>query len=168
VSRRRLKQPFDPAATAAFGRPLSFRVGRSALPVAPHGSSRKSVRRRAARLVVANLRFVASRWHGAGRLPTFTANASPDAPRQKDPIMRTENLFSAILTFGMLAAGAVGFGAQLLPTEQAIATLPTVTVIGHRVAEADRVTMPTVVVIGRRITPTEVAFETETVKQRVQ
>jgi hypothetical protein len=82
--------------------------------------------------------------------------------------MRTENLFSAVLTFGMLAGGAVGFGGQLLATEQAVATLPTVTVIGRRVAEADQVTMPTVVVVGRRIAPTEVAVETETVQQRVQ
>jgi D-tyrosyl-tRNA(Tyr) deacylase len=82
--------------------------------------------------------------------------------------MRTENLFSAILTFGMLAAGAVGFGGELLAPRQAVATLPTVTVIGHRVAEVDRVTMPTVVVTGRRIAPTEVAIATETVQQRVQ
>ncbi|HEX4232899.1 MAG TPA: hypothetical protein VH041_01215 [Caldimonas sp.] len=82
--------------------------------------------------------------------------------------MRTENLFSAVLTFGMLVGGAVGFGGQLLATEQAVVTLPTVTVVGHRVAEADRVTLPTVVVTGRRNAPTEVAVETWTVQQRVQ
>ncbi|HEY2559063.1 MAG TPA: hypothetical protein VGI48_05060 [Caldimonas sp.] len=81
--------------------------------------------------------------------------------------MRTENFFSAVLTFGMLAGGAIGFAGQLLPTDQAVATLPTVTVIGRRVAEADPVTLPTVMVVGR-IAPTEVAAETETVQQRVQ
>ena len=52
------------------------------------------------------------------------------------------------------------------------ATLPPVTVIGHRVATADRVTLPTVVVTGRRsieaTTETEVAAETSSVEHRVQ
>jgi hypothetical protein len=132
------------------------------------GRRRNSVRRRTERLVVANPRFVASRWQGAGRLPTFISNASPDAPRQKEPIMRSETLFSAVLTFGMLAGGAVGFAGQLLPTEQTVATLPTVTVIGHRAAAVERVTLPTVTVTGRRVAPTEVAVATGTVQQRVQ
>jgi hypothetical protein len=86
--------------------------------------------------------------------------------------MTTENLFSAVLTFSLLAGGTVAFGSELLRTQHAPAathtvSLPTVTVIGQR-AEADRMTMPTVTVIGRRATPTRVAFETGSMTQRVQ
>ena len=87
--------------------------------------------------------------------------------------MTTENIFSAVLTFSLMAGGTVAFGADLLrprqaPAAEATATLPQVTVIGHRIASADRVTMPTVTVIGRRVAPTEVAAETDSVEQRVQ
>ena len=92
--------------------------------------------------------------------------------------MTTENLFSAVLTFSLLAGGTVAFGSDLLPTPSAsavatattttITTLPGVTVIGQRVAAADHVTLPTVTVVGRRIAPTAVAIETGTVEQRVQ
>ena len=86
--------------------------------------------------------------------------------------MTTENLFSAVLTFSLLAGGAVAFGSELAGTKPApaptlTASLPTVTVIGHR-AQPDRVTMPTVTVIGRRDTPTRVAVETGSVERRVQ
>jgi hypothetical protein len=49
-------------------------------------------------------------------------------------------------------------------------TLPTVTVIGHRVAPAAvaEVTLPTVTIVGRRVAPTAVAVETGSVEQRVQ
>ena len=84
--------------------------------------------------------------------------------------MKTESLFSAVLTFSLLAGGAVAFGGELLGTKQAAtqtASLPPVTVIGQR-AEADRVTMPTVTVIGKRTTPTRLAVETGSLEQRVQ
>jgi hypothetical protein len=87
--------------------------------------------------------------------------------------MTTENIFSAVLTFSLVAGGTVAFGADLLHSERApaavaTATLPQVTIVGHRVASADRVTMPTVTVIGRRVAPTEVAAETASIEQRVQ
>jgi len=105
--------------------------------------------------------------------------------------MTAENLFSAVLTFSLMAGGTVAFGADLLRTEPAPAaaatatlppvtitshriagadrvTLPTVTVIGHPIAAIDRTTLPTVTVIGRRVAPTEVAAETGSVEQRVQ
>ena len=87
--------------------------------------------------------------------------------------MTTENIFSAVLTFSLMAGGTVAFGADLLrtkpaPAALATATLPAVTVIGHRIASADRVTLPTVTVIGRRVAPTKVAVETGSVEQRVQ
>ena len=85
--------------------------------------------------------------------------------------MKTENLFSAVLTFGLLAGGTVAFGSELLvakaPAATHTASLPTVTVIGQR-AEADRVVLPTVTVIGRRDATTRVAVETASVEQRVQ
>jgi hypothetical protein len=125
------------------------------------------------RFVAAIRRFVASHWEGTGPLPTSTSNASPDAPRRKEPTMTTENLFSAVLTFSLLAGGAVAFGSDLVQRGDAastsrVATLPTVTVVGKRIAASDDVTLPTVTVIGRRATPTRVAIETETVDRRVQ
>ena len=50
----------------------------------------------------------------------------------------------------------------------ATATLPTVTVVGRRVAAADSVTLPTVTVVGRRATLTQVAALTTTPANRVQ
>lgn len=94
--------------------------------------------------------------------------------------MTTENIFSAVLTLTLLAGGAVAFGSDATskPTAPAkaettaLVTLPTVTVIGRRVAAttvgaAETVTLPTVTVVGRRA-PTEVAVETHAVHQRVQ
>ena len=106
--------------------------------------------------------------------------------------MTTENIFSAVLTFSLLAGGAVAFGSDATKVPQAPAkastatlpavtvvgqrvavaevTLPTVTVIGHRVAPAAvaEVTLPTVTIVGRRVAPTAVAVETGSVEQRVQ
>ena len=106
--------------------------------------------------------------------------------------MTTENIFSAVLTLSLLAGGAVAFGSDAAPTpttpaEVATATLPAVTVVGHRVEVAEvtlptvtvighrsapaavaEVTLPTVTVVGRRVAPTTVAVETESVEQRVQ
>ncbi len=67
----------------------------------------------------------------------------------------SDNLFSAVLTFGLLAAGTVAVGSEMLASRPAakasgVAMLPTVTVVGKRVAVADAVTLPTVVVTGRR------------------
>jgi hypothetical protein len=106
--------------------------------------------------------------------------------------MTTETIFSAVLTLSLLAGGAVAFGSDAARTPQAPAmvatatlptvtvvgqrvaaaeaTLPTVTVIGHRAAAATvaKATLPTVTVVGRRVAPTAVAIETESVEQRVQ
>ena len=106
--------------------------------------------------------------------------------------MTTENLFSAVLTLSLMAGGAVAFGSELgqtskTPAKVVTATMPTVTVVGHRTAVAQvmlptvevtgcrtastafaEATLPTVTVIGRRLAPTAVAVETETVEQRVQ
>jgi len=109
--------------------------------------------------------------------------------------MTTENIFSAVLTFGLLAGGAVAFGSEFVATpkapgqvETAVVTLPTVTVTGRRdaavaettlptvmvvgrraaLAKLAEVTLPAVTVVGRRVAPTTVAIETTSAEQRVQ
>ena len=67
----------------------------------------------------------------------------------------SDNLFSAVLTFSLLAAGTIAVGSEMVAPQPAtkptaVATLPTVTIVGKRVVTADVVTMPTVVVTGRR------------------
>ena len=88
----------------------------------------------------------------------------------------SDTLFSAVLTFSVLAAGTVAVGSEMLaprhpaPTRAAtVATLPAVTVIGKRVAHADQVTLPLVVVTGRRsVEPTTVAIADGASKPRIQ
>jgi len=69
----------------------------------------------------------------------------------------SDNLFSAVLTFSLLAAGTIAVGSEMVAPRQvaqasAVAMLPTVTVVGKRapVAVAEAVTLPTVVVTGHR------------------
>jgi hypothetical protein len=67
----------------------------------------------------------------------------------------SDNILSAVLTFSLLAAGTAAVGSELMTPRHAaktatVATLPTVTVVGKRVAAADVVTLPTVVVTGSR------------------
>ena len=102
----------------------------------------------------------------------------------------SENIFSAVLTLSLLAGGTVAFGSELvrphtpapkvatLPTvtivgkriaANDVVTLPAVTVVGKRIAASDDVlTLPTVVVTGRRLQSTRVAAETHDLQQRVQ
>ena len=70
--------------------------------------------------------------------------------------MTTENIFSAVLTLGLLAGGAVAFGSDAAPKRTTPAK-----------AETMVVTLPTVTVVGRRA-PTEVAVETQAIAHRVQ
>ena len=84
----------------------------------------------------------------------------------------SDNLFSAVLTFSLLAAGTAAVGAEMMGTRPtakatAVCALPAVTVIGKRIA-ADAVTLPTVVVTGRRQAVTEVAVEDSGRVSRVQ
>ena len=106
--------------------------------------------------------------------------------------MTTENIFSAVLTLGLMAGGAVAFASELgqtpkAPAKVATATLPTVTVVGHCGAAVAEATLPTVTVVGHRAAPTAlaeatlptvtvvgrraapiVAVETDSVERRVQ
>lgn len=76
----------------------------------------------------------------------------------------SDNILSAILTFGLMAAGTAAVGTEMFNSHPVV-TLPAVTVTGHRQAE---VTLPMVMVTGCRHSATEVAIETSEVEQRVQ
>jgi len=71
--------------------------------------------------------------------------------------MTTENIFSAVLTLSLLAGGTVAFGSDAASNHA-----------GPAKAETTVVTLPTVTVVGRRVAPTEVAVETAAVEHRVQ
>jgi hypothetical protein len=76
----------------------------------------------------------------------------------------SDNIFSAVLTFSLLAAGTIAVGSEMVAPRQAakasaVAMLPTVTVVGKRVAVADAVTLPTVVVTGHRPVVTAAASD---------
>ena len=85
----------------------------------------------------------------------------------------SDNIFSAVLTFSLLAAGTIAVGSEMVAPRQAakasaVAMLPTVTVVGKRVAVADAVTLPTVVVTGHRPVVTAVATDDTGRASRVQ
>ena len=77
----------------------------------------------------------------------------------------SESIFSAVLTFSLLAGGTAAVGSEMMKPHRApaaptaVATLPAVTVVGKRIAAADAVTLPTVVVTGRRGSVADVALD---------
>jgi hypothetical protein len=87
--------------------------------------------------------------------------------------MMSDNIFSAVLTFSLLAAGTIAVGSEMVAPRPAartavVATLPTVTVVGKRIAVADAVTLPTVVVTGHRPVVTAVATDDTGRVSRIQ
>jgi len=85
----------------------------------------------------------------------------------------SDTIFSAVLTFSLLAAGTIAVGSEMVAPRQvaktsAVAMLPTVTVVGKRVAAAEAVTLPTVVVTGHRSVVTAVAIDDTDRSSRVQ
>jgi len=85
----------------------------------------------------------------------------------------SDTIFSAVLTFSLLAAGTIAVGSEMVAPRQvaktsAEAMLPTVTVVGKRVAAAEAVTLPTVVVTGHRSVVTAVAIDDTDRSSRVQ
>ncbi|MEO5844386.1 MAG: hypothetical protein ABIQ33_06045 [Caldimonas sp.] len=86
----------------------------------------------------------------------------------------SDNIFSAILTFSLLAAGTAAVGNEMMAPRSAVkaaagCSLPAVTVTGKRIAAAAAtVTLPTVVVTGRRQAVTEVAVDDTGRESRVQ
>ncbi len=89
----------------------------------------------------------------------------------------SENIFSAVLTFSLLAAGTVAIGSEMVAPREvaaktaAVATLPPATVIGKRVAvaDADSVTLPMVIVTRCRHGDTTVAVDdSDAAARRIQ
>jgi len=119
---------------------------------------RLAFRRRTRRFVATSDRFVARRYEASQALPTVHLNASPMRLFRKEHTM-TDNILSAVLTFGLLASGTAAIGSEMFNTHRAAPTqettkvvmLPAVTVTGHR--ESTQVVMlPTVTVTGHRDT----------------
>jgi hypothetical protein len=85
-----------------------------------------------------------------------------------------DNLFSAVLTFSVLAAGTIAIGSEMVAPQQiaarpaAVATLPPVTIVGKRIAANDAVLLPTVVITGCRQAHTEVAIDDTATESRLQ
>jgi len=83
----------------------------------------------------------------------------------------SDTIFSAVLTFSLLAAGTIAVGSEMaVPRHaaqaRAVAMLPKVTVVGKRVADA--VTLPTVVVTGLRPIAMAAAIDDRTRDSRVE
>ena len=77
----------------------------------------------------------------------------------------SDNILSAVLTFGLMAAGTAAVGTEMFNGHHAAAPMKSVTlapvmVIGHRVTAVAAVTLPIVMVVGRRNAWTDVAVET--------
>lgn len=70
----------------------------------------------------------------------------------------SDNILSAVLTFGLLAAGTAAMGTEMVASrhrapaaaEAQVVMLPAVTVIGHRTAPTQVVMLPAVTVTGHR------------------
>ncbi len=79
----------------------------------------------------------------------------------------TDNILSAVLTFGLLLAGTAAIGSEMFNTHQAgsapmrVVQLPTVTIVAHRQAPSEFVMLPAVTITGHRDTSTRVAAETQ-------
>ena len=82
----------------------------------------------------------------------------------------SEHIFSAVLTFSVLAAGTTAVGSEWVAPRQvpAVAALPAVTVIGKRIAATDSVTLPMLVVTAHRASATEAAVDDTATRSHVQ
>ena len=79
----------------------------------------------------------------------------------------SDNIFSAVLTFSLMAAGTIAVGSEMMSghrpaaTPSVCVTLDPVTVIGKRpTVVVEAVTLPMVTVTGRRSAWAEVAADT--------
>jgi hypothetical protein len=83
----------------------------------------------------------------------------------EEPIM-TDNILSAVLTFGLLIAGTAAIGTEVFNPRQAgaapmpVVTLPQVSVVAHRQASSEYVMLPAVTITGHRDAATRVAVDT--------
>ncbi len=70
----------------------------------------------------------------------------------------TDNILSAVLTFGLLASGTAAIGSEMFNTHRAapsqaatqVVMMPAITVIGHRSAPTEVVMLPAITVTGHR------------------
>lgn len=78
-----------------------------------------------------------------------------------------DNIFSAVLTFGLLVAGTAAIGSEMFNTHPVgaapmrVVTLPTVTIVAHRQSAAEFVMLPAVTITGHREAATRLAAETQ-------
>lgn len=76
------------------------------------------------------------------------------------------DIFSAILTFSLLAGGTAAIGMELFtphhpqPTRPVV-TLPTACIVAHREAQTQLVMLPRVTITGHRATATRLAEQTQ-------
>ena len=91
-------------------------------------------------------------------LDRIPGEAAVLARRDRFIPLRKSDLIDGLLAAGTAAIGSEMFGHRHRAAEPtAVASLPAVTVTGHRTAVADAVTLPEVRVTGHRLTATAVA-----------
>lgn len=79
----------------------------------------------------------------------------------------TDNILSAVLTFGLLIAGTAAIGSEMFNTHHTgaapmkVVTLPTVTIVAHRQSAAEFVMLRAVTITGHRDAATRLAAETQ-------
>ena len=88
----------------------------------------------------------------------------------------TDNILSAVLTFGLLASGTAAIGSEMFNTHRAAPThaaaqqamqvvmLPAITVTGHRTAPTEVVMLPAITVTGHRAS-VQLAYDDSAVRQ---
>ena len=89
-----------------------------------------AIRRRRARLVAGNARFIAMRWESSHEIPRVQSPRRKKRPSTQESIM-SDNILSAVLTFSLLAGGTAAIGSEMFDTRQP-ATGP-----GRRHADGD-------------------------------
>ncbi len=106
------------------------------LPVRNEPAARRPHRSRL-QFTPATPQFVANRWDTPAALPTVLLNDTRPSTSE-EPIM-IDRIFSALLTFCVLAGGTVAIGSAMADYDRRaaqIVQLPTVTVTGKREAPA--------------------------------
>jgi hypothetical protein len=81
-----------------------------------------------------------------------------------------DNILSAVLTISLMITGTAAIGSELFAGQRGVqvATLPAVTVTGHRALPMAEVILPAVTVTGCRHGATTVAIETSDDAQHVE
>jgi hypothetical protein len=82
----------------------------------------------------------------------------------------TDNILSAVLAISLMVTGGAAIGSELFTSQHGVqvATLPAVTVTGHRALPMAEAVLPAVTVTGCRHGATTVAIETSDIDPRAQ